>query len=459
MDERIERLSLLDLTNLAAEAADTPMHVGALGILDAEPLLGSGGRLDMEMIRSRIDGRLQRVPDLRRVLWRTGPFQGRPLWVDDPGFRVENHVLRADLPVPGGEEQAMRFAEGMMTALMDRSRPLWQLWFLEGYGPGKVGVFLKLHHVLADGNAVLNMISLLFDLEPGVVDEATAAWSPARPPSAWQLIRDNVQRKRDALAGAALRLAHPAVLARTAAHSIRAVWEAIIEGFGAPRTSINRPIGPSRHVAVMRMSLKEVKEAAHAQGVKVNDVLLDMIAGGLREVLLARGERVDGVSIRASMAISQPTTDRSATVGNRAGSVIVPLPLDEADARVRMGTIAAASTRAKSSQRGAVPQLVMVLLAATGLTRSFIRRQHLINFLVTNLAGPAFPLYVAGARMLDAFTITPVAGNVTASFAALSYDGHLDLSVHVDAACWPDLDVLMRGMDASWRMLELATAA
>jgi diacylglycerol O-acyltransferase len=151
--------------------------------------------------------------------------------------------------------------------------------------------------------------------------------------------------------------------------------------------------------------------------------------------------------------------DRSALVGNYSGNVIVPIPLGERDPRARLAAIGIATTRAKQKQQGSVPPLFMVLLALSGLTRFFIRRQHLINILVTNLAGPPLPLFLAGARLLDAFAITPVAGNVTASFAAPSYCGRLDLSVHVDAACWPDLDILMRGMRAAWLDLsEPATA-
>jgi len=137
----------------------------------------------------------------------------------------------------------------------------------------------------------------------------------------------------------------------------------------------------------------------------------------------------------------------------------VPLPVHEDDARARLVAIGTNTARAKSRQQGALPQLFMVMLALSGLTRFFIRRQRLVNILVTNLPGPQFALYVVGARLLDVFAITPVAGNVSASFAALSYDGHLDLSVHVDAACWPDLDVLLHGMNATWREMSAQSKA
>lgn len=459
MRTQLERLSLVDLTNLAVEWQDTPMHVGALGVLDGDDLLDSDERVRIDRIRAHLEARLNRVPELRRKLWQTAPFEGRPLWVDDPNFHIEDHVLVAQLAAPGGERRAIEFAQGRMADLMNRAHPLWQLWFLEGYGPGRVGVFLKLHHALADGTAVLNIIALLFDMEPGIVEAASTAWSPAPSPTHRALVRDNVARKGEMLARAGRRFAHPIVFLRSAVASFRGLWDALVEGISAPRTSLNRPIGPKRRIAVLRLPLDELKGLAHSRGVRVNDVILNLVAGGLRHVLLSRGERIEGISIRASMAVRLPSGEKSALVGNHAGTLIVSLPVDEGDPLKRLATIAAGTARAKSKQRGAVPQAVMVLLASTGLTRLFIRRQHLVNVLVTNLAGPRFPLYVAGARLIDAFAITPIAGNVTASFAVLSYDGGLDLSVHVDADAWPDLDVLLGGMSIEWSELTAEVAA
>jgi diacylglycerol O-acyltransferase len=451
MTSRFRRLSLADLTNLAVEAGDTPMHVGALGTLDAGTLLDDAGRIRIAAIRARIEGRLNRLPELRRRLLVTRPFQGRPLWIDDAGFRIENHVRNATLDPPGGEEQAIRFAEGSMQRLMDRSRPLWELWFLDGYAPDEVAVFLKLHHVLADGSAVLNMISLLFDLEPGVVDTPSPPWSPLPQPSPSGLIWDNVKSKLAAAFSLTRGLVHLPALTRAAVLSARGLWATLTEGLGSSRTSFNRPVGATRKVAVVRIGLAEARSLAHSLEAKVNDVILDVITGGLRRVLLSRGERIDRMEIKASMAVSLRSADRAAVVGNHTGTMIVALPVDQADGPKRLANIHAATTRAKLFQRAAVPQSFMTVLALTGLTRFFIRRQRLVNVLVTNLAGPPMPLYVAGARLLDAFAITPVAGNVTASFAALSYHGHLDLCVNADAGAWPDLDQLVAGMRATWR--------
>jgi diacylglycerol O-acyltransferase len=446
----VHRLTLTDLTNLAVEGPDTPMHQGAIAVLDGESLLDLDGRIRIERIRTSVALRLDRIPELRRNLFQTGPLQGRPLWVDDPSFRIENHVLVATLPAPGGEKPALRFAEQQMSGLMDRTRPLWELWFLEGYGVGKVGLFLKVHHALADGPAILNMLGQLSDLDAELVVGSASTWEPQIPPSPRELIFDNLLRKGRFLAVAGIRLAHPYASMKDLMATARGIWEAIKEGRGAPHTSLNRAIGAERRVGVIHLSLEEVKVVAHRNDATVNDVFLAVIAAGLRDVLLARGQLVGDLQIHASMAVSLHAKGDQASVGNHVGTMIVRLGIGVADSMTRLATIASNTRIAKARQRATVPQALMVLLAITGLTRFFIRRQHLVNVLVTNLHGPEFPLYIAGARILDAFAIPPIAGNVTVSFAALSYSGHFDVSVHADAEAWPDLEVLIAGIRCAW---------
>ncbi|HET7419564.1 MAG TPA: wax ester/triacylglycerol synthase family O-acyltransferase [Candidatus Dormibacteraeota bacterium] len=447
------RLTASDQTNLAVEAADTPMHQAALGVLRAGPLLDAGGRLRIEMIRRHVAARLDRVPEMRRILHRTGPL-GAELWIDDPNFKIENHVLLAALPPPGGEAQALAFAERRLETLMDRSRPLWEMWFLEGYAQDRVAILVKLHHALADGPAMLNVIGQIFDIEPDVVTERPSTWRPAARPTLLELLRDNLRRSAGWLRRIASSLRHPVAVVKSAAAAYHGAIEEIRQGRGAPATSINRPIEASRRLAVDRLPLAEVKAVAHERGVKLNDVFLAVVAGGLRAVLLARGEPVDGVRLRASVAVSLHRPGDATTWGNLVGTIIVPLPMDGDDAGVRLGRIAEASVRAKTTQRAVVNPHVMVWLARSRLARLYIRRQHFINVLTTNLPGPPVPLYFAGARLVDAIAVPPIAGNVTVSFAALSYDGNLNLSAVADAGSWPDLDVLQEGMRASWLELK-----
>jgi len=170
MSVRIDRLSASDLTNLAVEGPDTPMHVAALALLDGRSLLDPDGRLPLASIRARIASRLARAPRLRQVVYRPGALAGRPLWVDDPAFAIDRHVNEARVPAPGGEEELLRLTERIIGRPLDRSRPLWQLWFITGLATGQVAVLLKLHHAVADGLAAVRLVGALLDA-PGTEPE------------------------------------------------------------------------------------------------------------------------------------------------------------------------------------------------------------------------------------------------------------------------------------------------
>ena len=438
------------MTNLALEAPDTLMHQAGLGVLEAGPLLDPDGRVRIELIRKRLGPKVEQTPELHQVLHPTGFLQGRPLWIDDPGFKIENHVHVATLAAPGGLPAALRFVEATLGELMDRSRPLWHLWFLEGYAPDRIAVVLKTHHALLDGPAMVNLIAQLFDLEPNPEPPPAIQWTPVPPPSGRALIADNFRIAWGDLGRGFRRLGHPVRLARAARATVRGAWETVRQGRGAPLTSLNRPIGSARRFAVCSIPLREVERVAHGSNVKVNDVFLDLVAGGLRAVLLSRGEPVDNVTLHASIAVSMHPAGDETTLGNKVGTVLVPLPLGDPNPIARLRPIAAGTAVAKSKQRAVVTPAFMSVLAKSGLTRRFIRRQRMLNVLSTNLRGPAFPLYVAGARVLEIYAAPPIAGNVTVSFAALSYEGDFNISVVADAAAWPDLDVLMDGIRACW---------
>ena len=438
------------MTNLALEAPDTLMHQAGFGVLEGGPLLDPDGRIRIELIRQRLGPKVEQTPELHQVLHPTGLLQGRPLWIDDPGFKIENHVDVATLAAPGGMPAALRFVEATLGELMDRSRPLWHLWFLEGYAPDRIAVVLKTHHALLDGPAMINLIAQLFDLEPNPDPPPAIQWTPVAPPSGRALIADNFRIASGDLGRGLRRLGHPVRVARAAGATVRGAWETVRQGRGAPVTSLNRPIGSERRFAVCSVPLREVERVAHGSNVKVNDVFLDLVAGGLRSVLVSRGEPVDNMTLHASIAVSMHPAGDGTTLGNKVGTVLVPLPLGDPDPIARLRPIAAGTAVAKSKQRAVVTPAFMSVLAKSGVTRRFIRRQRMLNVLSTNLRGPAFPLYVAGARVLEIYAAPPIAGNVTVSFAALSYEGDFNISVVADAPAWPDLDVLMDGIRACW---------
>jgi len=455
----LARLSAADLSNLALEAPDTPMHQAVLALVEAAPLRGPDGRVLIERLREHVASRLERVPQLRQVVHRPGLFRGRPLLVDDPRFRIENHVLLETLPAPGGEAAALAFAERQMALRFDRSRPLWAIWVLDGVTRDRLGVLIKLHHAIADGPAMVNILAQVFDIEPLPPGRCTEAWSPAPPPRGGELVRDNLAQRLATLKLWIAALAHPGRTFRAGVAAVRALLEELQQADGAPRTSFNRPVGAGRRVAALHVSLDDAKAIAHGLGVKLNDVFLFVAARGLRDALRGRGENVRGVSLHMSIAVTRPAV-RSATVsGNHVGTVVVPVPVGIDDAASELRSIAEATAQAKTMQEASLSMELMVLLAETGVARAFTRRQHMLNVLTTNLPGPPVPLYMAGARLESPVAMPPIAGNVTVSFAALSYEAGLCFSLVADARAWPDLAAVSAGMASGWRELQAMLSA
>ena len=453
MRDPYPRLSPADRMLLSIEDARTPTHIGALLVLEAPPLLDAAGHLRLEELRLRLARRLRRAPMLRKVLYRPGLLLGPPLWVDDASFDVARHVLHAEIPAPGGEAQLLRLVETLLSAPLQRSRPLWELWFLTGPEPGRLAALVKLHHVIADGQAALRIFSTLFDLEPDAPDPEEEPWRPRPPPSRWRLLVDNLATKGAGLARAVNRLAHPVALARSLASAGREWVRTLRESQGAPRTSLNAPVGGSRRLAVMRLGLAEAKDVAHSLGVKINDVLLALIAGGARELLLHRGERVEGVSLIASVAVSLRPAADTGDLGNKTAPILVPLPLDMPEPETCLEAIAASTRAMKKKDLARRAGHLIAWVSMSGLMRFLIRRQHMVNLFETDLIGPPVPLFVLGARILEVTIATNLAGTVGLSFAILSYAGQLNLSVCAEAERFPDLEVLVAAMERNWARL------
>jgi WS/DGAT/MGAT family acyltransferase len=436
----MERLSAFDLTNLAVEAPDTPMHVGLVAVLEGRSFLEPTGRLKLAEIQQRIHDGLRAAPKLRKVVYRPGPLAGRPLWVDDPALRIEHHVAQAAVDPPGGEEELLRLAERLMRTLLDRSRPLWHLWVVTGLPDGRLAVVVKLHHAVGDGTAAMRLVGTLLDPPPPAAE--APPWIPAPPPRWSDLVRERLRwRGRNAH-----RRSKPV-------RTLRGAWQTLQQTRAAPRTSLNAPIGTARRLAVFRLDLAEAKAVAHAAGGKVNDVLLTVIAGGLRDVLQSRGEPVDGLELRVAVAVSLRRPDEQAADGNHNGSVVVRLPLYGPGPRARLRAVTAETTRAKRHQAAVAQQHFMVFVARAGLARRLSRTQRMINLVESNLPGPPAPIRILGAPVLDLIPIGAIAGNLTITFLALSYAGRLVVTAIADRDHFPDLPVVLSGMQREWAAL------
>jgi WS/DGAT/MGAT family acyltransferase len=446
----IERLSAQDLITLWPDEVGSWQDMGALAVLEGSRLRGEDGGVRVDEVRAIVGGRLHLTPRLRQVIYTPHWGLGRPVWVDAPVFDVARHVKVHPVPPPGDETQLLATVEELRRRRLDPRRPLWEMWLLPGIDGGRIGLYLRVHHVIADGPAAAALLAAFLDAVPDVADQATASstsWKPAAQPSARDLLADNAHRLRATLEGATATVAHPRVLlngVRAAASAVRAGASAGL----APHSSLNRPIGPDRRFAVVRSDIDRIKGIAHRHDATVNDVLLTAVAGGLRKLLRSRGEPVEDLVLRAVVPIALPHRQRERAQGNVLGQMIVPLPLGEPDPDRLLRLIAAQTAVRK--QRPSPRRLPV--LRGRRLQRSAMRmaaRQRAYNVYVANVHGPETSLYLAGALLLDVLPVVPILGNLTLGVGALSYRGCFAIVTVADRDTCPDLDVFSSAVDAA----------
>jgi diacylglycerol O-acyltransferase / wax synthase len=453
----MERLGAQDLMMLWPEEQGWSQDIGALAILDGRRLLDADGRFRIETAREEVGSRLHLVPRFRQLLYRPGFGLGWPLWVDAPSIDLAEHVRVLPLEAPAGEAQLLLACEELRHRRLDPSRPLWELWFLPGLPDGRVALFMKLHHAIADGVAGVAALGAFVDLVSDPPRTSAPPWTPAPVPSARELFADNLARHLQELRRVFTGLDHPVETVRRA----RRGWPAVREAFAeakAPRTSLNRRVGWHRRFALVRSDLGLVKRIAHAHRAKVNDVLMTALAGGLRELLLGRGERVDGLALRAFVPVSLHTGQPGQARGNLDGAMIVPLPVGEPDDERRLELIAADTATRKKQRRpqgGTLFRNVPIQRVALRLAP----HQRVMNTYAANVPGPPVPLYFAGAPLLEVFPVVPIMANVSLGVGALSYAGQFNITAVADREACPDLEVFAEGVRGSLDALAASVQA
>ena len=452
----MERLTAHDLSMLWPDDLGWPQDIGALAILDGSPLPDSRDRIRVQSVRNAIEARLHLVPRFRQLIHQPRPGLGWPLWVDAPAFNIADHIGVVPVPAPGGEEQLLDVVEKLRRRPLDRRRPLWQMWLLPGLPDGRVGLYIRVHHAIADGVAGVATLGALLDATPDRTPDTALPWTPTPAPSTRELLLDNLRRRREGVARAVSALARPVNTTRR----IRATWPALQEtlaGEKAPQTSLNRTIGPDRRLILLRSDLNRAKVVAHASDATVNDVLMAAIAGGLRELLTSRGEPIDDLVLRAYVPVSLHGRQRGPARGNLDGMMAVPLPVGMPDPVRRLRWIAAETTIRKSRRRVAGGTL-MRNRALQQAFLPFMARQRLANVYVANVPGPPTPLYLAGARLVEMFPIVPLIGNITLGVGALSYAGQFNITAVADRDAGPDIQVFTDGVGRSLQSLELSVS-
>ena len=285
----LDRLKALDAGYLRIEDHGLPMHVAALAIVDGVPLQDDSGRLHEETVRRHVDGRAHLAPRLRQKLHHPPFAAGPPVWIDDPAFDISNHVRFLDLGYPADEESMLKASSDLNATPLDRSGPLWEMWVLTGRQDGNVALLIRLHHVVADGIAALDMLGVLFDSIAGGRPPLIATESPRPPPGVRDLYADHLVRQVGAVSRAVRSARRPAAVGHNLASRLGQVRRLIRDGV-APRVSLNEPVGTRRRLILVRADLAGARATAHAHGARVNDVVLAAMAGGARRLLESRGE-------------------------------------------------------------------------------------------------------------------------------------------------------------------------
>jgi diacylglycerol O-acyltransferase len=441
----LQRLTVSDLFMLLWDDYGWPNQIGGLAILDGTSLLDHNGRVRIEAVRRQLEPRLHLVPRFRQLLYRPRMGLGWPLWVDAPSFDLADHIRVRALAAPGDQAQLLQACQELARRRLDPARPLWELWLLPGLPERRVGAYLKLHHVVADGPAGVAAFGALLDLTAAAPTPVAPPWTPTPSPTTSELLRDNLRRRHQELGRGWSGLAHPDRTLRQA----QAAWPAWREVFTeqrAPRTSLNHPVGADRRLTIIRGRLDLTKQIAHLHQAKVNDVVLAAVAGGLGQLLANRGEDVQGLVLRAMVPISLHQEQPGQARGNQPGWMMVPLPLGEPDPVRRLELIAAETAARMYKARPQAGSGIFRFVAGQRAWYRHFLRQRSVNLVVTNVPGPPVPLYLAGARALELFPMVPVMGNLTLVVAVLSYAGQLNLTAVADRDGCPDVEVFAQGV-------------
>jgi WS/DGAT/MGAT family acyltransferase len=457
------RLSAQDHSFLVAERRSTPMHVGGIQIYEAGSLRKRDGGIDVATFKRGIESVMHLLPRYRQRL-RWTPVEGTPVWVDDTQFNLDYHVRHTALPRPGGSEELKRLAARIMAQELDRSRPLWEMWVVEGMEGDRFAVIAKIHHCMMDGMSGVDVAHILLSPSPEYELHEPVPYVPRTAPTGSELLRDAALRRGTM----PLDVGHALldfVRSPTLGSDLRERYEAVRQLVTwavrpASQSPLNGRLCPHRRFEWLTMPLADVKAVSKALGCSVNDVVLATVAGAVREFCIARRAHPDEIDFRVSAPVSVRRDEDKGRLGNAVSSWIVRLPIDEPDARRRLEAIHRVTDELKRSRQALGVQMMMA--AAEWAPQALLSlgaraASGPINMIVTNVPGPQFPLYQLGARLVQLYPLVPLLENTGLGVALFSYDGQLCWGFNADYDLLPDLRNFVRAIDGSFR--ELCAAA
>src|SRR5215211_1337404 len=457
-----DRLTGLDASFLHLEDAASHMHVAGVMIFEGEPPA-------YDDLIEAIERRLGLVPRYRQRLAFVPFSQGRPKWVDDPHLNIRYHVRSTALPAPGSELQLKELAGRVFAQQLDRDKPLWEIWLVDGLEGDRFAVLSKTHHALVDGISGVDIMSVLFDTspEPAAPTDPGERWLPRPLPSAAQLLGEAIV-ERATIPGELARSVRAVLRGpRRVAEGLRdaAVGVGAMAWAGlnpAPPSPYNKSIGPHRRFTWVRVNLADVKAIKNELGGTVNDVVLATIAGALGKHLRRRGQNTDGLELKAMVPVSIRADVERGALGNRVAAMMAPLPVWSKDPVARLDIVREELKGLKSGGQAVGAQVLTQLsgfapATIMGQASRVMARQRFFNLVVTNVPGPQIPLYLAGKRLVDTFPMVPLAKNQALGVALLSYAGHINFGLVGDYDLMWDLDDFTEDVRES--LAELAAEA
>ncbi len=459
----MDRLTSIDASFLTNETSNAHMHVGAILIFEGPPPAYDDF---LDHVRSR----LQLVPRFRQKLAFPPVETGRPFWVDDPNFNLAYHVRHSALPAPGSEEQLRNIAGRLFSQALDRSKPLWELWLVQGLDKNRFALVTKTHHALVDGVSGVDIATVLFDIKPVPEPiEPDRDWVPKPPPSSAELAARGMVELSEAPFKLARRAARAATHPTRTTHRIAEAGEALAEvawNFTnpAPDVPLNTEIGSHRRFAWSRAELADFKRIKDVFGGTVNDVVLSVVSGALRSWLRSRGIKTEGLELRALVPVSIRAEDERGQLGNRIAAMRGPLPVYIEDPVKRLDAVRRSMDGLKESKQALGAEVISRFndfapptLLAQASRINFSTR--LFNLIVTNVPGPQIPLYVLGRELQDVFPVAFLPENHALAIAIMSYHGGIDFGLLGDYDGMEDIDMLATGLTESLADLRAAAEA
>jgi len=466
----MQRLTGLDATFLYLETPSSHMHVASTAVFDPRDVPGG---YSFEKVKAMVLNRLPLLPPFRRRLVEIPFSLHHPLWIEDPDFDIDFHVRRAALPAPGGAAELAEFAGDVMARPLHRGRPLWEMYVIEGLEGGYIASITKTHHAAIDGVSGAELTANLLDLSADtmVLDPADDTWQADRIPSDAELVGFAVQSlSRQPLA---------------AAKAVRRTVEAGLNlrrrnrepdtapppaPFSAPPTSINTSITPHRKFAFTQMSLDDVKHVKNSLGGTVNDIVLAMCAGALRRYFDERGEVLEGPLV-GMIPISVRAEGEQGAMGNRVSSMLVSLASDIDDPIERLAAIRNATKNAKEQDKAigadtltnwaefAAPAIAARAARLYSNMKIADRHRPLFNVTISNVPGPPFPLYCAGARLVALYPMGPIMEGGALNMTVMSYMDTMNFGLVACAETIPNVESIARYLDDSLdELMKLANA-